>query len=334
VLGGKNTAIGPGRRPPGSRGILAAAGILLLALFGGIAIWLSSSPPLPLVTRVEMALPAVPVPTDAEATGDAALLERGATGPLPRIAADGRKPWQVYARPFDRTTRKPWIAIVVVGLGPSAAQTDAAIAKLPGAVTLAFSPYTSGLPGWVEKARAAGHEIILEVPMEPVDFPREDPGPYSLLTTQTPRQNLDRLEWAMSRATGYVGLTNFMGSRFTAAPDALRPILEVVKGRGLLLLETRVSKQSAVAAVAAALTLPSAADDRNFDGDLSRAGIEQTLADLEQVARRKDAAIGIGSAYPITIERLAAWAETAAGKGVVLAPVSAMVTATEGTKEP
>jgi polysaccharide deacetylase 2 family uncharacterized protein YibQ len=279
--------------------------------------------------------PAALTPAELEAAGgDAALVERGATGPLPRIAADGRKPWQAYARPFDRTTRKPRIAIVVAGLGPSAAQTDAAISKLPGAVTLAFSPYTSGLPGWVAKARAAEHEIILEVPMEPVDFPREDPGPYSLLTTRTPRQNLDRLEWVMSRATGYVGLTNFMGSRFTAAPDALRPILEVVKGRGLLLLETRVSKQSAIAAVADGFALPRAADDRNFDGDLSRAGIDQALADLEQIARRTDTAIGIGSAYPITLERLAAWTETVAGKGLVLAPVSAMVTATEGAKEP
>jgi polysaccharide deacetylase 2 family uncharacterized protein YibQ len=174
--------------------------------------------------------------------------------------------------------------------------------------------------------------MIVQVPMEPVDFPREDPGPATLLTTLTPEQNLERLEWTMSRAIGYVGVTNFMGSRFAASPDALQPILQVLKGRGLLLLETRVSNQSQIASIGDGLSLPRAADDRNLDGDLTRGGIEQALAELEQIARRKDGAIGVGSDFPITIERIAAWAETVDGKGFVLAPLSAMVVAKEPPK--
>ena len=327
-------AIGPPRRPPSPWLVAAAGAACLLVIAGIVAYWVSSARArLPLATRVELPLPPQvqqqQPAVEPEASGEAALIERGPSGPLPRIAKDGRMPWQVYARPFDRASRKPRIAIVIAGLGQSAAQTEAAVAKLPGTVTLAFSPYAADLPSWFEKANAAGHELMVQVPMEPTDFPREDPGPASLLTTLTPAQNLERLEWVMSRATGYVGLTNFMGARFTAASDALPPILEVLKGRGLLFLETRTSNQSVVAASADPLGLPRAADDRNFDGDLTRAGIDRTLADLEQIARQNDRAIGVGSAYPVTIERIAAWATTIEGKGIVLAPVSATVVAKE-----
>ncbi len=279
------------------------------------------------VTRVEMKMPPLPGAggaIDPAKSGNAALLEHGASGPLPKVANDGRAAWQVYARPFDPAEKRPRIAIVISGLGQSAAETDAAV-KLPGAVTLAFSPYSPDLPAWIQKAHAAEHELMLTVPMEPADFPQEDPGPYTLLTSLTPKQNLDRLEWVLGRGSGYVGLTNFMGSRFTTAPDSLRPIIEVLKGRGLLLLETRASSQSIVGGLADEFGLPHAVDDRNFDSDLSRAGIDRVLSELEQVARQKGSAIGTGSAYPVTLDRVALWADTLTGKNLVLAPVSALV---------
>src|SRR5258708_33134615 len=123
-------------------------------------------------------------------------------------------------------------------------------------MTLAFNPYAKDLPDWLQRARGAQHEVVLAVPMEPVDYPREDPGPATLLTVLSPRQNLDRLEWTLSRAVGYVGVTNMMGSRFIGAANELRPIVEVIKGRGLLLLETRAAHQSAVAPLQPELGLP------------------------------------------------------------------------------
>jgi polysaccharide deacetylase 2 family uncharacterized protein YibQ len=193
-------------------------------------------------------------------------------------------------------------------------------------VTLAFDPYSADLPGWISKARAAQHEVLMAVPMEPLDYPREDPGPQTLLTALPVQQNLDRLEWALSRAVGYVGITNMMGSRFTGAAAELRPIIEVLTGRGLLFVETRAASQGAVATLAGELALPHAVTDRELDADLSRAGIDQALADVEPMARRKNRAIATGSLYPITVERVAAWARTLPDKDLVLAPVSAMVT--------
>src|SRR4029079_18687189 len=83
-------------------------------------------------------------------------------------------------------------------------------------------------------ARADGHEVLLQIPLEPNNYPTENPGPHTLLTTLPPDENMKRLEWLMSRYTGYVGVTNLMGAKFEATQNALTPVLEEVKARGLL----------------------------------------------------------------------------------------------------
>ena len=144
------------------------------------------------------AAPAQPAPQVALAPApDPALVEQSAFGPLPRIGADGREPWQVYARPFDTSDQRPRVAIVISGLGRSAAATEAAIQGLPGAVTLAFLPYGQNLQHLINLARAAGHEILLNLPMEPIDYPINDPGPNTLLTALSIEQNQNRLNWVL-----------------------------------------------------------------------------------------------------------------------------------------
>lgn len=253
------------------------------------------------------------------------LVERVPEGLLPKPSADGKVAWRVYARPSDPTDPRPKIAIVIVNLGLSDAATEAAIQRLPGAVTLAFSPYAGlKLEQWLDLARVAGHEVLLSVPMEPINYPDSNPGPHTLLTSLLPAQNLERLRWALSRFTGYVGVTNYMGSRFSTSADALRPVLQEIKNRGLLFLDNRSTPASVIGQVAAEINLPRAANDRFLDGQAARVAIDGKLAELELVARRKGYAVGIGFPFPVTIERVAAWAQTVEDRGMVLAPVSAV----------
>lgn len=233
--------------------------------------------------------------------------------------------WQRFARPFDTNDARPRIAVVIVDLGLSSAATEAAIQHLPGGVTLAFSPYADGLENWLNLARAAGHEVMLGLPMEPANFPLRDPGPRTLLTSLTPQQNLERLDWVLGRASGIVGLTNHMGSRFTASTDALRPVLTRLRDRGLIFLDARTTPRSVAAGLASQLNLPRAINDRLIDQEASRASIDALLADIEKVAKETGNAVATGQPYPVTFERLAAWLPTLEGKGIALAPVSAVV---------
>jgi polysaccharide deacetylase 2 family uncharacterized protein YibQ len=255
---------------------------------------------------------------------DPALIEHGRLGPLPVIGPDGREPWRVYARPFDDADERPRIAVVVIGLGWSAAATQTAIQQLPREVTLAFSPYSGNLGQWINLARAAGHETLLHLPMEPVNYPVHDPGPYALLTSLDSAENTDRLEWLLSRFTGYVGVTNHMGSRFTNSAGDLKPILESLKSRGLMFVDSRSSATSVATKVARDVGLPRAHNNRFVDHEASRQAIDRRLAEIEEIARSTGFAVAIGSPYPVTMERLAAWLPKLERKGIAIAPITAV----------
>jgi polysaccharide deacetylase 2 family uncharacterized protein YibQ len=256
---------------------------------------------------------------------DPALVTPGREGLLPVVAPDGRQAWRVYARPFDAAEQRPRLAIVLGDLGLSQQATMTAIQKLPAGVTLAFAPYAGNLQDWIAQARAAGHEVLLQLPMEPLDYPASDPGPKALLTSLSPADNQARLEWVLSRVTGYVGVTNYMGSKFTMAPEALRPVLAELKGRGLLFLDSRSNQQSVGGRLAREVGLPVALNNRFLDNEASRTAIDARLDELERIARAGGTAVGIGYPYPVTIERIAAWAQRLPERGLVLAPVSAVV---------
>ena len=126
----------------------------------------------------------------------------------------------------------PRVAIVVGGLGIGANTTTDALRKLPGPVTLAFAPYGGDLERQVARARETGHEVMLQIPMKPFDYPDNDPGPHTLLTSIDSAQNLDRLHWLMSRFQGYVGIVNYMGGRFSASELGMAPVLREAATRG------------------------------------------------------------------------------------------------------
>ncbi len=254
---------------------------------------------------------------------DPDLIKSTESGPLPVVAPDGRTPLQVYARPYKATGR-PRIAVVVGSLGLSQATTMAAIQQLPGGVTLAFAPYGRNLQDYVNQARAAGHEVLLQVPMEPMDYPTNDPGPHTLLTSLTINHNLKRLDWLLGRFAGYVGVVNFMGGRFTAAESHVRPILEAMRDRGLMFLDSRASSSSVADRVAGKIGLTIAVNDRVVDAVASRAAIDARLLELERLASASGGAIGIGFPYPVTIERLAQWTRVMGDRGYDLVPISSL----------
>jgi polysaccharide deacetylase 2 family uncharacterized protein YibQ len=254
---------------------------------------------------------------------DTRLLEKSRHGMIPAIA-DGVKPFTVYAAEADRAkaARMPIVAIVVAGLGVGAAKTTDAIMKLPAAVTLAFTPYGSDPGKLAERARAQRHEILLQVPMEPFDYPDNDPGPQTLLTTLTPEQNIDRLYWHLSRFQGYAGIANFMGARFVVSDAVMQPILREAAKRGLGYLDDGAAPRSVAATLAGGQSVPFAKADLSIDAVPTAVEIDRALAKLETLAKERGSAVGIASALPISIERIGAWTKALESRGIMLAPLT------------
>jgi polysaccharide deacetylase 2 family uncharacterized protein YibQ len=256
------------------------------------------------------------------------LLEKSRYGMVP-IAADGLKPVTAYAAGSDadraRAMKTPSIAIVIGGLGVGAAKTTEAIMKLPAAVTLGFTPYGSEPGKLVERARAQRHEVLLQVPMEPFDYPDNDPGPQTLLATATSEQNLDRLLWHMSRFQGYVGIANFMGARFVATDTAMQPVLRDAGKRGLAYFDDGAAPRSVGQAVAEGAAMPFARADLGIDIVPTSADIDKALGKLESLAKERGYAVGTASALPISIERIGAWAKALESRGVMLVPLTTAI---------
>jgi uncharacterized protein len=254
---------------------------------------------------------------------DQRLLEKSRYGMIP-VVSDGLKPFTVYAAEADRAkaAKMPVVAIVIGGLGVGAAKTTDAIMKLPAAVTLAFTPYGSDPGKLAERARAQRHEILLQIPMEPFDYPDNDPGPQTLLTTLAPEQNLDRMYWHLSRFQGYAGVANFMGARFVVADAVMQPIIREAAKRGLGYFDDGSAPRSVASTLAASQAMPFAKADFTIDAVPTSAEIDRMLAKLENLARERGTAVGIASALPISIERIGAWTKTLESRGIMLVPLT------------
>jgi polysaccharide deacetylase 2 family uncharacterized protein YibQ len=161
------------------------------------------------------------------------------------------------------------------------------------------------------------------VPMEPFDYPDNDPGPQTLLTSLAPEQNVDRMHWLMSRFQGYVGVTNYMGSRFTANDTAFAPMLREVAKRGLMYLDDGTSPRSLAGQIAGANGLPFAKASVVLDVVPTPNEIDRALARLESIARDSGLAVGVATALPISIARISKWAKGASERGILLVPISA-----------
>jgi polysaccharide deacetylase 2 family uncharacterized protein YibQ len=254
---------------------------------------------------------------------DQRLLEKSRYGMIP-VVSDGLKPFTAYAAEADRVkaAKMPTVAIVVGGLGVGAAKTTDAIMKLPPAVTLAFTPYGSDPSKLAERARTQRHEILLQIPMEPFDYPDNDPGPQTLLTTLAPDQNLDRLYWHLSRFQGYAGIANFMGGRFAVTDAVMQPIIREAAKRGLGYFDDGTAPRSVAPTLAAAQSMPFARADLAIDAVPTAVEIDRALAKLESLAKEHGTAVGMASALPISIERIAIWIKTLESHGIMLVPLT------------
>ena len=233
--------------------------------------------------------------------------------------------WKEFAVPFHDIDDLGRIAIVISEVGMNAKRTQKAIQDLPAAFTLAFNPYGNNLQNLVDQARSAGHEILLQLPMEPLGYPNIDPGPQALRTDLSEEENLSRLTWLLNRFTGYVGFTNQMGSKFTATAESLHPVLEVIKEKGFLYLDSRTSSNSVAAAIAEQLDIPVAINNRFLDHKADGALIDARLKELEKIALETGSAVGIAYPHDETFRHLSDWAKTLDKKGLVLAPITAVI---------
>ena len=280
---------------------------IVITVDGAPARPIGTAPSLASITSVQIAEP------------DAALLQRTAYGRAPRIADDGRRASRVYSRPFA-LGEDPNVALIVGGLGLNRALTERAIDELPPDVTLAFAPYAKDLNSWAKRAREAGHEFMIELPMENRRDEGEALGPATLLTTRNTAQNLQRLDWILSRTEGYFGVTNYLGAHFSADRNAINPVLERIAAAGLAYVDDSGAIKGRKARD---FVTVSRLIDPGFGAEKGRTA--RDLESLEKLASQSGAAIGKTYVNADTLDLIIEWTDSLASRGLALAPASAVL---------
>ncbi len=312
----------PAPSPPPQPAPQAIEPVRLVAIPAGLP---AAPDPPPLAEASPRLQAALPAGEAAIAPPDPALLEPSRHGPVPRLGPENRTSIRTYARPFDRADPRPRLGIVVNNIGLSAPFSEEAIRRLPGGVTLAFSPYAIRPEPLLERARARGMEALVALPLEPQGFGQgADPGPQALLTGLGAAVNHDRLLWALSRIQGQVGaiggLGGLRGERFAANAELLGALQQELTQRGLLYVDPRPGAPTPARAFGRAVDI--------VVDEPSTTAVEVTrqLMDLEALARQGQTPIGLANnPAPTVVAAIAAWAEAAAGRGVVIAPITALI---------
>ncbi|OUS12215.1 hypothetical protein A9Q97_06405 [Rhodospirillales bacterium 47_12_T64] len=252
------------------------------------------------------------------------------TEPAHEDALNNVPSWKRYSQKPPEAGDRPKIALVLTGLGLSRAATEAAIRQLPSTITLSFTPYARDLESWIALARSHHHEVLLDLPMEPLSYPSDDPGPQALLTGRQPEGNINNLAWIANRGSGYVGMSVYMGDRFVTSERQMKPVMEYFKDHGLLFLDNGRNKESLAVSLGSQYGVPVAVNQRAIDeAQLSRAAIDSRLAQVERIALKNGYAIATGRPYPVTLERIATWANNLESKGYQLVPLTAVASVPE-----
>jgi polysaccharide deacetylase 2 family uncharacterized protein YibQ len=265
-----------------------------------------------------------PASTTPVAAINPALSEETPDGRLPIIGRDGSKPWRYYAKPYERRRNQPMVAIIVSGLGTSKAVTQDAL-QLPENISLSFSPYTRDIATIAPAIRATGHELLIDLPLQPTNYPATDPGPNGLLLDKGSEEVTKHLNWAMTRFPAFIGFLTPQNESFTSNDDSMKSLLQSFANRGLMLVMGKEPPRKETRDIIDANTQAAAlVADVLIDEDLAPVVIQQRLAQLEERAKKNGYAVGIAQAYPLTIEQLREWSAHLEENGVMLVPVSAI----------
>lgn len=239
-------------------------------------------------------------------------------------AAIPEKESRIPHEPAFTPDDSPKLAIIIDDMGLARGCTQDII-DLPAPLTLAFLPYAERLEEFTIPAKDKGHELIIHVPMEPMNSDL-DLGPHGLRTGMD-EENFKSVmqDYIFNVFDGYVGINNHMGSKLTQDKEAMGWVMEELSQRDLFFIDSKTIASSIAAKTAAQYNVPFAERDVFLDHYDTIESVRKALHQLELVAMDKGVGIAIGHPKAHTVKALQEWIPDAAARGFEFVPVSAVI---------
>lgn len=246
-------------------------------------------------------------------------------GYLPiKRSSDNLTVFEAYRRPFSlKGSDKPIIALGITDMGLSEVATESAIRTMPGEVSFIMSPYSKNLDFWVDSSRARGHEVWMSLPMEPKNYPMDDPGPHTLLVNGSENDNINKLHWVLSQVRGYAGVIGTKNAEFLNSIPDVRPIISDIYKRGLGYIDNSASSSPIPETIAYGYKAPYARVDIHIDETATSEAIAQSFEALMKKADDYGVAVGIMRSLPLSYQELIKWIDELSARGYIVAPLSA-----------
>ena len=173
-----------------------------------------------------------------------------------------------------------------------------------------------------ERARLCGKEVLLHLPMEPKNYPEENPGPQAIYVDLKEGEIRRRVREALKAVPGAKGVDNHMGSRATEDPVVMQTLLDELKKQGLFFVDAQTTPNSVAYEIATRLGAPCVKSTGFFDDKNDAAAIQKTLLSLAMTAQTRHRVLAIGHCRKATLEALKAVLPKIREMGVELVPAS------------
>jgi len=221
---------------------------------------------------------------------------------------------------------KARIAIIIGSLGLSKYYTQMAM-NLPKEITFGFSPYAYDLASYIDMAKKAGHELLVNLPLEPMTYPADDMGPLSLLSGLNETENSKRLDTVLGTVKGAIGIYTYDDDNFTKSINSGANLLNQLAAKKLFFVYGPGASNLTFIQIARKLNFPLIVNDIVIDAKINTDSINAKLAELEAIAKKKGIAVGICNPYPLAIDAITKWNKTLEDKNITLIPVSQAIEA-------
>ena len=195
-------------------------------------------------------------------------------------------------------------------------------ASLDPAITFSILPHLPHTKAVAQKAAEMKRAVMLHLPMQPVDWPKINPGEGALMVHDEMATTLELLAKNLVQVPNAIGVNNHMGSAFVQYAEGMDGVMKELKTKNLFFLDSKTASGRVAKEAAQNSGVPYLSRDIFLDDNPDPAKVREQLAKAAEMALSRGLVIAICHPRAATFEILKEDLPLLKLKGIVVTPIS------------